>query len=271
MQLASKLKNEFSASIRNRGEVYFQQQRVKIRTGSATELDAIVVGSEPYTILLKWSGEELSVLCTCPYFVDEGGTCKHLWAAVLAADAQRYLTAVTTGTAISLDTDTLHDLFADEGPETLQVGRIVAPTPKARSKSKPSSQPAVWKTQLNRIAEKAVAPPGGGSSWPVRAEVLYVLDIAKSRVAQGLILTVASRQSKKQGGWKYNTKPCLISRARIASLPLATDREILSMLTGSGPYFPYSPGPYDPYDRGADTFSLAPELAQTILPMVLRT
>ena len=56
-----------------------------------------------------------------------------------------------------------------------------------------------------------------------------------------------------------------------ASLPLPTDREIMLMLAGGGPYTPYSHGPYDPYDRGADAFSIPPALAQTILPMVLRT
>ena len=86
-----------------------------------------------------------------------------------------------------------------------------------------------------------------------------------------MVLTIASREPKKQGGWKYNAKPCPISRARISALPLATDREILSMLAGGGPFSPYSQGPYDPYDRGADTFSLPSALAQTILPMVLRT
>ncbi len=271
MQLASKLENQFSVSTRKRGDVYFEQRRVKIRTGSATELSATVVGSEPYMVLLKWSGKELSVLCSCPYFVDEGATCKHIWAAILAADEQEYLTAAATDNAVSLDSDTPFALFAGEGPEAPEAVRIKAGAPGAPSVITNPPRPAVWKAQLNRIAEKAIASPLRMSSWPEYAEILYLLDVAKSRIAGGVVLTIASREPKKQGGWKYNGRPCPISRTRISSLPLATDREILSMLAGGGAYSPYSQGYYDPYNHGMDSFSLPPALAQMLLPQVLRT
>ncbi len=271
MQLASKLENQFSVSTRKRGDVYFEQRRVKIRTGSATELSATVVGSEPYRVLLKWSGKEISVLCSCPYFIDEGATCKHIWATILAADEQGYLTAAAMDRAVSLDADTLFDLFAGEGPQAPEVVRAKAGAPGAPSAIKTPPRPAVWKTQLNRIAEKVAASPVRMSPWPECAEILYLLDVAKSRTAGGPVLTIASREPKKQGGWKYNGKPCPISRTRISTLPLATDREILSMLAGGGAYSPYGQGYYDPYDRGTDSFCLPPVLAKTILPTVLRT
>ena len=274
MQLASILENQFSVSSQKRGDVYFEQRRVKIRMGSATELSATVVGSEPYMVMLKWSGKELSVLCSCPYFIDEGATCKHIWASILAADEQGYLAAATTDRAVSLDTDTLFDLFAGEegeGPEAPKVVETKAPASRPSSVMNTPPRPALWKAQLDRIAGKVIEPPAKAAFWPPHTEILYVLDLAKSRGAQDVVLTIASREPRKQGGWKYNGKPCPIPRTRISSLPLATDREILSMLAGGGAYSPYGQGYYDPYNRATDSFSLPPALAQMLLPQVLRT
>lgn len=271
MQLVSILEDDFSASIRRRGDRYFQQRRVKIRVGSATELGAVVTGSEQYGVMLKWTGGELAVLCNCPYFIDHGENCKHLWATILAADEQGYLSEAAKASDIVLDTETLIDLLSEVGVETPVVaGRITLDRP-SQVPIRPPSRPVLWKQQLNRIAEIAVASRTTLPSWPANAEILYLLDVAKSRTAQGVVLMIASREPKKQGGWKYTAKSCPIYRSRIPALPMAADREILSMLVGGGSYDPYRSGHYDLYDRASDMFTLPPALAQTILPMMLRT
>ena len=78
MRLASILAKEFSISSRSRGDEYFRLKRVKVRAGSSTELSAVVTGSEPYEVLLKFSGSKLAVSCSCPHFLDHGQACKHL-------------------------------------------------------------------------------------------------------------------------------------------------------------------------------------------------
>ncbi len=274
MLLASLLENHFSTSSRKRGSAYFQERQVQIRTGTATELDAVVSGSKRYTVQLKWSRKELSVLCTCPYFVDRGESCKHLWAAILAAEEQGYLAAAAVGADIFLETDTLSDLDAGDRPDALEVGRTIAFTHKGSSAIKRAAKPtppSLWKVQMKRVAENAAVSSARVTPWMAHMEILYLLDVAKSRGAQALVLTIASREAKKQGGWKYNGRSCPISRARISSLPLAADREILSMLAGGGPYSVYGPSYYNPYDRATDSFCLPPVLAEKILPMVLRT
>ncbi len=117
MQLDSLLEDDFSASIRQRGYQYFLRGRVSIRVGSATELGAVVVGAETYSIMLKWTRGELAVLCSCPYFIDQGENCKHLWAAILAAEEQGYLSEATHADEIVLDTESLLDHFLEERPE----------------------------------------------------------------------------------------------------------------------------------------------------------
>ena len=115
MLLAPTLKNHFSTIIRERGYQYFRQQRVRIRYGSSSEFGAEVRGSEPYQVMLQWTGSQLAVLCECLYFVDQAKPCKHLWAAVLAADEAKHLSDAASSTGLTLDLDTLLDQFAEVG------------------------------------------------------------------------------------------------------------------------------------------------------------
>jgi superfamily II DNA or RNA helicase len=243
---------------------------VKVRVGSSTELGAEVKGSEPepYAITLKWSEGKLAVLCTCPHFMDQGQNCKHLWAAILIADEDGYLGDAKAALKIVLDSDSLMDEL-DDGSDRLDGAPSTFLTRPAQPPKPPP--PAKWKRQLDQIAGMPVAPETHVAPWPTNSELLYILDIEKSRAKQAIVLTIGSRTPLKQGGWKYNQKPIPMQRARIPSLPTETDREILTRLMGAGQYNPYSASSYDPYDQGRDTFSIPPALAEKILPVVLAT
>ncbi len=217
---------------------------------SPAEFGAVVSGTEIYTTALQWADGVLALLCNCPYFLVEGKNCKHLWATILTADEQGFLNEATDMESVALDTKSLADELSGDGAdvEHARAARAL----RAVFPATPPPKPALWKRQLDRIAEATVAPSTGMSPWPRNAEVLYLLDVAKSQQKQAIVLTIASREPRKQGGWKYSTKPCAVSRSRIPSLPTEADREILSMLIGAGPYSPYSYGYSDPYDRGAE-------------------
>src|SRR3984957_15220340 len=157
MLLAPTLKNRFNTSIRERGYQYFSQQRVWIRYGSSSELGAQVRGSQPYRVMLQWTGSQLAVLCECPYFVDQAKPCKHLWAAVLAADEAKHLSDAASSTRLTLDMDTLLDQFA------ALDGAAVAAKPaslhrQSRPAFKPPLQPAAWKKQMSSIFQPPASP-----------------------------------------------------------------------------------------------------------------
>jgi superfamily II DNA or RNA helicase len=245
------------------------------------------MGTERYAVLLHWTEGVLAVLCSCPYFADQGMPCKHIWATVLAADAGGYLSAARSAPKLELDADLLLDRDVDsdlgddeedgdgdreDGEFALKAPTFAKSLEARRSPVAAPPRPAVWKTQLHRIAESAEVAPriASTSSWPRDAEIMYLLDPAKSVARQALVVSIASREPKKLGGWKYVAKPWPVYRAKIASVPEAIDRQILSLLAGGGHYYAYSPT-YDPYDRGVDTFALTPALAHTILPMALDT
>ena len=76
---------------------------MKIRSGSPTEVAAQVQGSELYNVSLVWSTGKLAVWCECPYFEDHGIACKHLWATILAAAEEGYLSEISAADKVHLD------------------------------------------------------------------------------------------------------------------------------------------------------------------------
>ncbi len=80
----------FHPAIQVRGQRYFQQKRVELALATETDIDAYVNGTQEYDVSLTDSsgtGKHFKAYCDCPHF-QSGNNCKHLWAAILAADAQ---------------------------------------------------------------------------------------------------------------------------------------------------------------------------------------
>ncbi len=229
------LSRQFPAPVRERGQRYFLEHRVRIRSGSAIKLEAEVRGSESYSVRLTCSENGLGMACECPFYFDRG-PCKHIWAAILAADEQGYLSEATT--AIT------------------QARAVVKPT-----------VPPAWKTQLNRIALSATPTQAEKIHWPDGMEIVYLVDIPKSRGTGTVVLTVGRREPRK-GGWN-TPRAYLIDASRVAKVPLAEDREILALLMGAGAYDPVGYSIVN--ERGSNTFSLPGVIAQSLLPRIVRT
>jgi hypothetical protein len=266
LELASILAKGFGTSSRKRGEEYFQLKRVKVRVGSATELSAVVKGSEPYEVLLKFSGSKLAVSCTCPHFLDQGQACKHLWASILTADEQNYLADAISAKGI---THNPGQIAGDQGSDLPPAAVIITPARPAVTPIKSPPSVPNWKMQMGRVVSVAASYRKEASPWPAQKEIVYLLDVPKSQVARSVVLTIATGERKKEGGWKSIPRPFSIHRDRIGGLPLLEDRELLSILLGGEQYSAY--GYLESYDRGPTTFSLSSVTAQTILPRVLGT
>src|ERR1700722_19516306 len=102
MNLSSRLARHFPVAVRRRDEEYHWQKLVRIESGSDTEVDATIRGSQQYSVDLSWEDGKLSVGCDCPYF-ESNGPCKHLWAAILAPEAQGFLWAAAPAGELILD------------------------------------------------------------------------------------------------------------------------------------------------------------------------
>ena len=266
MQLALLLAKKFSFTTRERGYQYFRQQRVRVQHGSSSELGGEVRGTQKYHVALRWTGSKLAVLCDCAYFIEQDQPCKHLWASILAADANDLLSDAASARFLTLDLDTLleESIEQDTGPWQLSPPSL---TVKSAPALRPPSPPA-WKSQLRSVFDVSPEPSAWESRLSKDAEILYILDIAKTKAKNKWALSLESREPRKTGGWKL-ARALSLKSAMVSSLPLAEDREILSMLIGA--YRDYGFGNYDSYENLATSYLLPPLLAITVIPRVVRS
>src|SRR5256885_14545225 len=87
-RLSDLLAPQVSRQCRARGYEYFASGAVRDIHLEDGAIVAGVLGTEAYDVTLAHDGNELRATCTCPFFYDHLEICKHIWAAVLAAESR---------------------------------------------------------------------------------------------------------------------------------------------------------------------------------------
>ena len=248
MNLVSRLFRQVPSQVRSRGESIFRFRGVTITGGDAHTVTATVAGSLLYEVNLELTEDVIGASCTCPYF-DSEGLCKHIWATVLAADRTNYLRAANGVSALGLAP---LDEFDDDEFE-------IDPFPRSFTRApKPVSAPPLWKTLLAPVSAvewngHAVEP------WRPGREIDYAIGISGTMAGRGLHLDVAVRD-RRQNGELGAPKSIALSRAEIAQIPSALDREIMAVLAGvETSYYQYS-------SSRATKYSLNGALSELLLP-----
>jgi superfamily II DNA or RNA helicase len=232
MNLATKLAGDFETGVRHRGANYFGQGRVRIRHGSSSQVEARVEGSGTYEVSLNWNNGELSARCDCASF-DSYGPCKHLWATILAADARGYLSLAASSAHLVLDYGDYDREFDYEYPEDYRFASF-----RSLTSGRPAPRLPAWKTQIADIGRMRLQPPRTTGGQSAARPVFYVVDVPASLTAGCLVLTLGSRHGKADGSWTRFI-PLALKAHEIPQLPLPEDREIVSALGGSAPYYGY--------------------------------
>jgi len=91
MALTTHLYGYVSRTVQGRGDSYYRIGAVRVINGNKDALQAFVFGSHRYKVDLYRKEDTLYASCTCPYFEGEGGSCKHIWATLLAGEKRSYL------------------------------------------------------------------------------------------------------------------------------------------------------------------------------------
>ena len=235
--LTKKLANEFHPSVRQRGLAYYARNRIRVRRGSPTDVTALVYGSREYEVQISCAGNLVSMFCDCPYF-DTEGPCKHLWAAILAAESKGHLAALTIVTPLEFDYG--GDI---EGLPSRDPGELVS---RPQLVPKPPPVPE-WRRQIEAVGKQEKAGSPRTAPFPAKRQILYVVDRPASITAGSLVLGLASRDRKTNGEWS-RIAPLSVKRSQIAQLPVPADREILSMISGSKQFYSYAWGAENYYD-----------------------
>lgn len=268
LNLSTRLAPQFTKNVRHRGEEYYWRDQVRIERASETELHARVRGSQTYDVELNFRDGILSVWCDCPYFVDNGVPCKHLWATILAAEAQGGLSVATSAPQLVLSNDSELP-FDDADLRRLtarwrdSVARSRVPVTTRQRVPKPPS----WQQQFSEMVAPGSRPAAPESTWSAKREVLYIVDIATCLSGGGLCLTLESRDRKKDGSWT-RPKPLAMKRSQIQRLPITEDQQVLSMVAGTQTY---ASGYLDPYERLPELSMLPPALSAMLMPLMVRT
>ena len=194
----------FPSDTRDRGQQYFRRGVVRI-VSVDQGIVAHVRGSEIYTVRIEPDANgRLSHECSCPAW-GTYGVCKHVWATLLAADAQRLLRF-------------------DGLPRTRARGPGAARPPELS-----------WKRKLQRIRDRLpeVTRAVPQSTFPSDRRIIYIVDIVATRTQQrGLVVELATQRRMPSGEWS-TPKQFSLREDQWLSAPDPLDRQIAQMLTGA--------------------------------------
>jgi len=264
--LSSKVTHLFPSSVKSRGRTYYEAGAVRIKTGSASALTAVVRGSSAYKVEIVWDWDGITLYCSCPYF-DSSGPCKHLWAAVLAADEHHHLSDVKEpprgagGFHVS-------DIIAELGDALSNFG---ARRPAPRVSSAPPRlvvQPPAWKARIAGI--QVDRSPYAPREWPANRRIFYMVERDASLATGHLVLALCARDIK-QNGELGRLQTLSVQRGQIPFLPVRQDREILSAIAGGVQHHPYTPYSDDTYSSIPSSHVIRYPLSGIVLPLIART
>jgi hypothetical protein len=204
MTLATMLAHLVDWRVRERGRQYFKGGQVRLTECGPEAAQAVVTGSREYDVSLTVDGETLRAVCSCPFF-EKGEACKHIWAAVLAAD--------------------------EKGCLRSPIGELPRRLSTRAAPLRPSAErPATWRETLSALGARRPVPPM--PAVVAGREVLYVLDVPSTLKSQQLTVRAVTGQRKPDGEWgKFS--PLHLDRDDLPGIPDAGDRQILSLLTGA--------------------------------------
>ncbi len=92
--LTARFFNQVDRLSQERGRRYFLRGAVSYIEGGALSVHAGVQGTRLYDVDVSIEKHLISASCTCPAFEREFDPCKHIWAALLAAEQSGFLAAL---------------------------------------------------------------------------------------------------------------------------------------------------------------------------------
>jgi superfamily II DNA or RNA helicase len=255
--LAAAARSSFTANARERGERYYMEGRVAGMRVDGNTFIVSVIGTLTYDVWLSLDNDRLLVDCTCPQFFENTILCKHMWAAILAAD-EKGVFSVSRDVWIDFE-----DRF--DGGRRLPPGAAQKPRPVQQ----PPAPPPPWQVFLSRVAPPPADPLSARTA--TAGELIYVLDVPRSAAGGAPLIELMSRARKKSGEW---AKPKTVNLAQrdLAHLP-DVDRQILEIVVGGATSYGYG-GTAWGYHGGLpipSAFSLNVTLQRELLPRICGT
>jgi superfamily II DNA or RNA helicase len=221
---------------RRRGREYFRLGRVLELVPTSTGAVSLVEGSRTYRVAIDGQAARngcLHVSCDCPRFED-GRPCKHVWATVLAMDAQRESWRVRGTNGLSVHgADAFDDDLLIEDEDEDEEFYLETPSVDAPNRRDPRPN---WKHHFRHLEMGAEGRRAEADAARRRrpVEVLYRLDMERSRVTRALVVELFKREIPKSGRTR-RLRPFGVSEADLETLPDDDpDTDLLRLLLSVG-------------------------------------
>ncbi len=241
------LARRFSDGVRRRGTACRLAGAVTIAQATPTAIRAVVLGTERYDVRLEVDGHTLVLHCSCPAF-DSDGPCKHLWATALVASERHLLAPLPSWTEVKLGTAQVG--IDDDGVVLRQPPG--APLPLL---SRDDGDPPTPAETPEADWESLFFPSGSGDSAysprpppELPREILYVVEVDKTRQRGELTISVRTRKEKKQGGFSKD-KAAAVPLQALEHLPDERDRRALPLLQAAATLTGSVVSGYQPFDN----------------------
>jgi superfamily II DNA or RNA helicase len=269
VDIASRFATYFNTSVRHRGQQYAFGGAVRFDQHTADHVHGSVRGeSQHYEFCITVVGRAIQVACTCPFFGSEG-PCKHLWAVLLQAGKQGFLSLATAATKlvevnIDEEDDDSEEDDEDDGdePEDEAPFELTPTEPVIPALRGPS-----WRTQIGDVQSMALQSARLARTWPAKRQIVYIVDVNASIAAGAVTIAIMSRDLKQNGEWSRTVRIDL-RRNEVDQLPNATDREILSALLGGLQIYNVAYGLHSPIP---ESNGLVPGLAARLIPLAAQS
>ena len=276
MSLTSKFAEDFSPIARKEGARIFESGRVEIDAPEAQWIDALVQEGRSYEVQLTREKGAVRYSCHCPRYLDTGQPCKHVWAALLAAEAHGYTDEWTTTRRLDLvpEDDFTGLLDEADGPMASRAFGATRQVERQRTSRAKGRKVPDWHRSLATLQLAMQASENGpNQAWPPGREVVYLIDGPWTLEGKGLVVEVNYRERKKDGNWG-KPKRLAIRSDEVAGVPDAQDREILSLLIGArsarDSYSSYYYSSYDSYGS-TSTFRLDDAILEPLVRRMCQT
>jgi hypothetical protein len=229
------IRDEFSFKTRRAGEQYYKDGSVQLIDCRVGSVRSRVSGTHLYDVRINWEAESCACECNCPFFRDRGEYCKHIWATLLAADADGKLPReywITQEQQYPEDWETASDEGFSTSDLSARSKSVLLPSERASRSAARTPSHTVWKRRLQEVRKATQFRPQIVDPWPPGRQIFYLLNVEESNEETELCIDVATRLSGGQRKTPAPLKKIKLQSSQVPTLPEELDRQLIRMLSG---------------------------------------
>jgi SNF2 family DNA or RNA helicase len=191
----------FTSAVRHRGLEYAEEGCVTLLDPGPGEIAARVAGTREYLVEADWVHETLTISCDCPYAIEEGEFCKHIYAVLLEAEPKRLIPHTVTKLRLCAPPD---DDWEDDDDEAGLIEReralfVTGPLRIGRPHTVHDRRDD-WRTLFNIVGRQSSS--ASHHQKPIPHQVAYGIEARRVVPTHVAILGRFPTRSGRLGNWK---------------------------------------------------------------------